>query len=164
MEELIKTYLHRDYREANAWLREREDGYYRRGIYVIIYLLGFADIFVIISVFQRTESWVKGLIYIFLSFCLLIIGILLLALISERRLGHHFRRNPYHRELIRKSLLPGYYILLREESSLMVIKAYIGELGLRSDEIEIMERLVLDGSDLSFNELDRLSRNFCKLS
>lgn len=84
---------------------------------------------------------------------------LIFAHISERRIDHFSESNPYFEYLIRKDILPGFYILLRdlkEFSSLGKVFS-LGEFS--TSELEVMDCLVKDGSELSLRELALLAKN-----
>jgi hypothetical protein len=137
----------------------REDRYYENSIWLIAGILSIGLIFLSLEVLSSSLSWWKGIIIFFLLLLLDTFFLLIFAHISVRRIDHYSERNPYFDYLVRKDMLPGFYILLRGLEEFSSIGKVFPLEEFTTSELEIIDCLVKDGSELSLRELALLAKN-----
>lgn len=151
--------LGRHRREASVWLNIREERYYENSIWFIAGVFSLGLIFLTLEVINSSLILWKAIIIFFFLFILDTLFLLIFAHISERRIDHYSERNPYFDYLVRKDILPGFYILLRGLEEFSSIGKVFPLEEFTTSELEIIDCLVKDGSELSLRELTFLAKN-----
>lgn len=140
-------------------MRLREEKYFEITFLLIAVFLAFGSLFLILEIISSSLIWWQGAIYIFLLTVFATLSLLFFTYLSERRIDHYSESNPYLEYLIKREILPGFYILLRDLEEFSALEVAFPDDGFTKSELEIIECLVRDGSELSIKELTTLAKN-----
>ncbi len=146
-------------REASVWLNIREERYYENSIWLIAGVFSLGLIFLTLEVINSSIILWKAIIIFFFLFILDTLFLLIFAHISERRIDRYSESNPYFEFLVRKDMLPGFYVLLRDLEEFSLLRKVFPLEDFSTSELEIIDCLVKDGSELSLRELTFLAKN-----
>jgi hypothetical protein len=153
----LRTLIHLQ-REASSWIRERENIIFSRLMGIAVFIFFFFTLLTLpTTLLNSLPIWQKGLLVMLFVFSFFGM-ILAIAFFSEFRLNNVLSGNIWAPYFGDKGLLPGYFLILRDEKRYGAMKKIIIKDGLTVKELEIIDCLIIDGSVLTLRELINAGR------